>query len=245
MVKISKARTKFIKSLQLKKYRQLEQTFLVEGEKSVLETLNSDFIIQELYASLDFITRHEAALTDRPFVEVSASDLNAISSLKSNRDALALVTMKPNQSIQLDSGLNIAVDNLNDPGNFGTIIRIADWYGAKGIIASDTTAELYNPKVISASKGSFTRVPVEYCNLQEKLNRSSLPVFAADMRGEEVHSITFPNDLVLLMGNESHGISRELSEIVSQTITIPRYGGAESLNVGVATAVICDNIRRG
>ena len=244
MVKISKARTKFIKSLQIKKYRQLAQTFIVEGEKSVLEVLSSDYKKVELYATAEFADKFSEKIKDTPTHVISTGELSGISSFKSNSTALLLAEMKPNLAINPSLGIYLVLDKMNDPGNLGTVIRVADWYGIEGIIASEDTTDLYNPKVITATKGSFTRVPVYYADLAAYLSSCNTEVFAADMSGESVHTAVFPENFLLLMGNESHGISPDLKKYVTRTITIPSFGNAESLNVGVATAVICDNIRR-
>ncbi len=242
MVKLSKAHTKFIKSLQLKKYRQLEQTFLVEGEKSVLEVLNSDFEVREIIATARFIADHESSLAGMEVIE--ADSLSSVGTLKTNESAIALVRMKPNIVFSPKSGLTLLADDINDPGNFGTMLRIADWFGITNIVASKDTCELYNPKVISSSKGSFTRIKVCYADLEATIRSASLPVLAADMSGKNVHSFDFPTDCLLIMGNESHGISESLSPFITERLTIPSYGEAESLNVGVATAIIIDNYRR-
>ena len=242
MVKLSKTHTKFIKSLQLKKYRQSEQAFLVEGEKSVLEVLASDFEVSEVIVSPAFLEKHAGVVGS---VSCSvADDLSGLGTFKSNNQAIAVVRMKPNAPPDRLRGLILVSDGINDPGNLGTILRIADWYGISAIIASPDTCELYNPKVISASKGSFTRVPVYYAELPEFLAAHKMTVLAADMRGEDVHSLDFPENGFLILGSEAHGISPELESLVDKRVHIPSYGGAESLNVGVAAAIIIDNYRR-
>lgn len=244
---ISKNKLKFIKSLQIKKYRLLEQCFLVEGAKSVLEVMNSDFEIETLLLSNDFLSEHEHKVKTckAELIEVNENDLIAAGSFHSNRDALAVVKMKPNSPIVIKSDeFAIALDDIRDPGNLGTIIRIADWYGIDKIIASHESADYYNPKVITASMGSFTRVQVFYTDLSAFITQSEVPVFGAFMDGEDVHQFNFGAGGILLVGNEAHGISAQLEKVVTKKINIPRYGKAESLNAAVATAVICDNLRR-
>jgi TrmH family RNA methyltransferase len=136
------------------------------------------------------------------------------------------------------------LDDIRDPGNLGTILRIADWYGIRKLICSSSTADVYNPKVISASKGSFTRVEWYYCELNAYLKERSVPVYGAFLDGANVHTHGFEKSGYIVLGNEANGISFEVEQLVSQRITIPRFGGAESLNVGIATAIICDNLRR-
>lgn len=242
---ISKSTAKFIKSLQIKKYRKKEQSFLVEGKKSVLEVLSSDYEVKQLFVTEQFLLDHPALNKNITINETTANQLSAVGTLKNNDSALAVVSMKapvpvavsPNEWI-------IALDNINDPGNLGTILRIADWYGIKKIVASEETADFYNPKVIAASKGSFCRVQLHYVDLVSFLKDVQLPVYGAMMNGEDVHDCVFGESGILTMGNEATGISSEVSALIANHITIPRYGGAESLNVAMATAIICDNIKR-
>jgi TrmH family RNA methyltransferase len=133
---------------------------------------------------------------------------------------------------------------VRDPGNLGTIIRIADWYGIKKLIFSSHTAEFYNPKVIQSSMGSFTRVQFYYGYLIQAFQEWKLPVYGAFLEGESIHQLTNPAPGVLLLGNESQGISKEVEKWVSSKVTIPSFGNAESLNVAIATAIFCDNFKR-
>lgn len=245
---LSKARIKYIKSLQLKKYRKQEQCFIVEGEKSVLELLRSDFDVVQLLATAEFLNRNEKSVQafTGEVLEVSTHALAAASEYNTNEDALAIVRMKVNQkpAIKPDSFV-LMLDDLRDPGNLGTILRIADWYGIDTIIASEETAEVYNSKVIQSSMGSFTRVNIFYTNLAEFLSANSLPVWGAFLEGSNVHTVTFGKGGIVVIGNEARGISETVERFVTQRITIPKYGHAESLNAAIATAVICDNISRG
>ncbi|UII26638.1 RNA methyltransferase [Fulvivirga maritima] len=241
---ISKTTAKFIKSLQLKKYRKEEQSFLVEGKKSVQEVLQSDFEVTMLLATNDFI-KDTIIPEEIEIIEASEKDLEKIGTLKSNNQALAVVKMKEDKRFTMSSSeYVIALDDINDPGNLGTIIRIADWYGISKVLASPNTADFYNPKVISASKGSFARVDVWYKDLSEVLSDVEVPVYGALLDGENVHQVSFSKGGILLMGNEAHGISAEIEKMVTSKITIPAYGRAESLNVAMATAIICDNVKR-
>jgi TrmH family RNA methyltransferase len=180
---------------------------------------------------------------------VSADELSRVGTLESNNAAIAVVRTKENHPLLAESGeIVLVLDDVRDPGNLGTILRIADWYGIYKIICSRTTAEVYNPKVISASKGSFARVRWYYTDLVDYLqNRADQqPVYGAFLGGENIHSMPFGQEGgYLVMGNEANGIHSELIPVLTQKITIPRFGGAESLNVGIATAVILDNWRRG
>jgi TrmH family RNA methyltransferase len=138
----------------------------------------------------------------------------------------------------------LVLDDLRDPGNLGTIIRTADWYGIRNIIASEETADFYNPKTISATMGSFCRVNVFYTGLEGFLSKNKLPLFGAFMEGSDAHRVDFGTSGLLVIGNESNGISQAIGRFVQQRITIPRVGGAESLNAAIATGILLDNIFR-
>jgi RNA methyltransferase, TrmH family len=244
---ISRSWTKLIKSLQNKKYRKVHQLFLVEGAKSVQELLSSEYKIHMLFSTDEFF-RDNLRRIERngcPYQQVSAADLDNLGAFQTNNAALALVHTQPNRPLQLsDKEYALALDEIRDPGNLGTILRIADWYGIRKIICSETTADIYNPKVISASMGSFTRVETYYCSLENYLKTFPYPVYGAFLSGESVHSVAFAPAGLIVMGNESQGIRPQLEPFIRHKISIPRYGGAESLNVGIATAIICDNWRR-
>lgn len=243
---ISKAKSKFIKSLQVKKYRKQEQCFVVEGKKSVAELIRSDYETILLLATREFLSAPRSPLPGTTeVIEVESSDLAGLGEFQSNDGALAVAKMKAMVAVspEKDEWL-LAVDDIRDPGNMGTIIRTADWYGIRKVVASPQTAELYNPKVINASMGSFLRVTVYYTDLSDYLENLSVPVVGAFLDGEEIHGYAFGESGILVIGNESHGISGAVARRVGTRVTIPRFGEAESLNAGIATAVILDNIRR-
>jgi RNA methyltransferase, TrmH family len=245
---ISRSWNKLIKSLQNKKYRKIHQLFLVEGAKSVQELLESDYQATMLFSTEDFIREHIRLIQKQslPYQVIAPDELAGLGTFQTNNACLAVVRTKPNVPLQVQTGeYGLVLDDIKDPGNLGTILRIADWYGINKIICSETTADVYNPKVISASMGSFTRVQTYYCNLREYLSAISFPVYGAFLDGQPVHDIPFAATGLIVMGNESQGIHPELVPFIHQRIHIPRYGGAESLNVGIATAIICDNWRRG
>ncbi|ELR70910.1 RNA methyltransferase, TrmH family [Fulvivirga imtechensis AK7] len=241
---VSKTTAKFIKSLQLKKYRKQEQCFLVEGAKSVLEVLQSDFEVMLLVATQPFLDVY--SLGGKLEVHVAtAQQLSSLGTFKSNDAALAVVKMKEQEPFSFEQQeWCIALDDVNDPGNMGSILRIADWYGIYKVLASEQTADFYNPKTIAASKGSFCRVQAYYTSLKEVLTQYPQPVYGAFMEGEDIHKVQFGRGGMLVLGNEANGISLAISSLITKKITIPRYGKAESLNVAMATAVICDNIKR-
>jgi len=208
----------------------------------VLEVLDSDYNIIEIVCTQAFKSKYADKLAGTQLLE--SEDLATLGNFRSNDRAIAVVQTKPNEPFTYRGGLILALDDINDPGNLGTILRIADWYGISGVFASPDTCELYNPKVISASKGSFTRVPYYTGELAGLLPSLSIPVYAADMHGENLHTTEIPKDVCLIMGNEAHGISASLEALIDRRVHIPSRGRAESLNVGVATAVILDNYSR-
>jgi TrmH family RNA methyltransferase len=251
----TKGQASAIKSLQDKKYRQKTGLFLVEGEKSVVETLNSDFEIKTILATKDFYTKYSKIIKGKKIIceIVEQGEIEKVSTLETNDSALAIVKQKDTAILDLsaqagnkvaEDEIILALDNIRDPGNFGTIIRIADWYGIKKIVAAIGTVDFYNPKVISATKGSFTRVNVHYVDLSKYLAEVKSPILGAFMTGENAHKFNFPKNGILVMGNESNGISPEIEKLISKKITIPNFGGAESLNVAIATAVLLDNWKR-
>jgi len=244
---ISRASVKYIKSLQVKKYRIQEQRFIVEGAKSVLELLNSDFVTMWVGGSQDFIDQHEKKLHASGAEVVSASfeQLSSLGSFQSNDAALAVAQIKPNQPLSISEGeIALVLDSIRDPGNLGTIIRTADWYGVKNIIASEDTADFYNPKVLSASMGSFCRVAIQYVSLIDYLTAVRKPIYGTFLNGLDVHTLSFSNGGLIVIGNESHGISTEVERLVSQKITLPRYGKAESLNAAIAAGIVLDVVRQ-
>ena len=239
---------KLVKSLQVKKYRQLHQSFLVEGAKSVLELIDSAYEVRAVFATEAFLCQH---IRTRPGISfeyhaATGDELSRLGSFQTNNAAVAVAVPLPNAPLAVGTtGYALALDGIQDPGNVGTILRIADWYGITRVICSEDTADVYNPKVISASMGSFTRVRTYYCDLPGYLHgHAGTPCLGAFLEGDDVHRFAFPPSGILVMGNESKGVRPEVEALVTHKVHIPRYGGAESLNVGIATAVILDNVRR-
>lgn len=244
---LSKRLIKYFKSLQLKKYRHQEGKFIVEGAKGVVEVLQSGFKVEYLLVTADFKTSLSAALIERAreVIEVKETDLQSVGTFLSNNAAIAIVEMLPSKPLAMPVNEHVlALDDVRDPGNLGTIIRIADWYGIKQIVCSLESADFYNPKVINSSMGSFTRVEVEYADLEKVLAETQLPIYGALLEGENIYKSDLSKSGVILMGNESQGINKSLEPYITNSIHIPRRGGAESLNVAIATAVILDNFFR-
>ncbi len=240
---ISKATSKFINSLQLKKYRQEYRKFIVEGKKSIEELLKSNLKISELYISTE--ASQDFSINGIQAHVVSKKDLEKISSLKSNNFGLAVVAI-PSEELQplSNNQIYVALDNIQDPGNLGTIIRACDWYGVDTLICSKDTVDCYNPKVVGATMGGIFRVNVKYVNLREVLTTIKIPVYGAVLGGVNLHEKKSLDPGVLLMGNESKGLSDELRSLCTSKIQIPSYGHAESLNVAMATTILLDNFKR-
>lgn len=248
---ISTKWTKLIKSLHLKKYRKFEQQFFVEGEKAVLEVLASGWNIPALFATDNFLQQQQAALqAAKHSVQLvqacSATELVKVGTFSSNDAALAVVEMPQWPLFSSNScQWTLVLDNINDPGNLGSIIRIADWYGITHILCSPDTADCFNPKVIAAAKGSFLRVQLHYLPLAELLTTARTPVYGAYLGGDNVHQLKLAKaGGYIVLGNEANGISAAVGQHINHKITIPAFGGAESLNVGIAAAIICDNLLR-
>jgi len=240
---ISKNQQKFIRALGQKKQRKQLGKFLVQGEKNVLELLATDLRVEQIFATHEFIAAHKHTLNSFDVIESDEATLSKVSTLSSNNAAIAVVEIPKPETLP-ESGLIIALDGVSDPGNLGTIIRLADWYGVKHLVCSHDCADPYNPKTVSATMGSFGRVTISMTELADFLAQSNLPVYGAYLGGQSVHKTQFKQDAILLMGSESHGIRASAGEYVTDKITIPSFGQAESLNVAMATGIILDNVKR-
>jgi TrmH family RNA methyltransferase len=244
---ISKAKIKWAKSLQVKKYRQEEQCFIVQGTKGVQELLQSSFQVEWLAATEDILNGMSNQLLKKAkeVSTVSVKELEAMSSFQSNETVLAVARMKTMEVPRsTDKEYLLALDDIRDPGNLGTIIRTADWFGIHKIVASLQTADFYNPKTISATMGSFCRVEVAYTDLPKYLATCQVPIYGAFLQGRSVHLEKFGKSGVVVVGNESNGISEAVEKLIRNRIFIPGAGKAESLNAAIATGIILDNIFR-
>lgn len=240
---ISKNQLKLLRALAQKKYRKQHNCYLVQGEKNILELFTANVPVKQLFASPVFIAAHNDKILADDIVEADEESLSKASTLVSNNAAIAIVTMPEPSSIDT-SGLVLALDGVSDPGNLGTIIRVADWYGLKQIVVSQDCTDHFNPKVISATMGSFVRVNVIRTDLAAFLADYDGDIYGAYLGGQSVHETQFAKKGVLVMGSESHGIREQVAPYINQKITIPAFGGAESLNVAMATGIILDNIKR-
>ena len=231
---ITKNQIKFIKSLSLKKNRQKEQLFIAEGEKIVAELLNSNFEFHEIFATNEWILKN----TDVRAIKVNNSELDRISNLKSANNVLAIVKIKQD-NLSITDGLTLVLDDINDPGNLGTIIRMCDWFGVKQLVCSKSTVDCFNPKVVQSAMGSLFRVSIIYTDLDGYLSNIDTPIYGAFMDGENVRGIKFPKNAHLIMGNEANGISEEIDNLITDKVAIKNIGNsAESLNVAVATSIL-------
>lgn len=233
---LSKNELKYIQSLCHKKQRQESGLFIAEGPKLVGELLESDYTVSKLYAVADWERPAQAKMEA---VIVTEDELMKISAQQHPNQVLAVVEQKhPATAPVLANRLTLVLDGIQDPGNFGTIIRIADWFGITQVIAGEDTVELYNPKVIQGTMGSFMRVNVWYRPLQPFLATVTVPVYGALLKGADLYRQPPVTEGVLVIGNESKGIRAELLSFITNPVTIPRIGGAESLNAAVATGIL-------
>lgn len=251
---ISKSTIKLIKSLALKKNRKKENLFLVEGDKNVAEVLISDYNVEKLYATESFLSENiklckKANIT----FEVEKNEIRKASLLQNPQNCLAICTIPKKRLFPelLTNNISIYLDDIQDPGNLGTIIRICDWFNIEYLFFSLKTADLYNPKVIQASMGSFSRVKVwsTSFDMVEKIAiKSEAAIFGAFLDGKNIYGETLPKKAIIVVGNEGNGIQKEIERKVANKIKIPAFSNknnsAESLNVSVATAIICSEFKR-
>ena len=229
---ITKNQIKFIKSLSLKKNRIKEQLFIAEGEKVVSELLRSDFEIKNIYATKEW------KVSNDNITQISNAELQRISNLKSPNKVLAVVQFKNHKIIKHDR-ITLVLDEINDPGNLGTIIRMCDWFGVKQIICSKNTVDIFNPKVVQSAMGSAFRVQVNYIDLENYLSKINTPIYGTFMDGKNLKEVKLAKSAHLVMGNEANGISNQINKLITDKVAIKNIGkSAESLNVAVATSIL-------
>ncbi|MBT8256948.1 MAG: RNA methyltransferase [Bacteroidia bacterium] len=238
---LSKSQLKLINSLKHKKYRSSHKLFIAEGRKSILELIKSGVSLVHLYT-----TTLEIVVPDDKRNTITSKEMNKISAMKTPPDALAL--FKIPEPVPIDhSGLIVALDAVNDPGNLGTIIRLCDWFGVRDLVCSSDTVDCYNPKVVQATMGSIARVNITYTSLDSFIKNSGMESYGAVMNGANIYSTDLPSSGILVFGSESHGISEELNSKLGKKLTIPRFGDdqqTESLNVANAVAIFLSEFRR-
>ncbi len=247
---ISKNKIKQIKSLSQKKYRAKNNLFLAEGNKLVTEVAKSGIEIEFLAATEEFMASLGSfKVQGNEIVIVTHKEIKKVSLLKNPQQALALCHI-PQQEFSIDKiqhSLALYLDNVQDPGNLGTIIRIADWFGIETVCASSGTADIYNPKAVQATMGAFCRVQVNYIEPEvffTEVKQMGIPVFGAYLDGENIYNQDLPRSGIIIMGSEGHGISKKIEPFITQKLHIPGYQTSESLNVSIATAIICSEFRR-
>lgn len=238
---LSKREIKDIQSLSHKKFREALKLFVAEGPKIVSELIALiPTQVEKLYAVSDWIRSNETILHNVAVVEISEAELERISQLQTPNKVVAVIKQFPSE--KPSSSFVLYLDAVQDPGNFGTIIRIADWFGIKDVVCTEGCADLYNPKVVQSTMASMARVNVFYDEEQQWLKQQKLPVYAATLNGAILTEQKKISEGVLVIGNESKGISNEVLKYANRQITIPKKGEAESLNAAVATGIILSHL---
>ncbi len=239
---ISTNKIKQIKLLHQKKYRQQNKQFVVEGYKIVSDVVNSEYNIDEIYVTSAF-----KETIDFDTILISAKEMQRISGLKTPNNILAVVNIpEPKQKFDSSNKLILCLDSIQDPGNFGTIIRTANWFGINTIVCSPDTVELYNQKVLQSTMGAFVETQIFYTNLEEFLSNYKGNIYGTFLEGENIYKQNLRQEACIIMGNEGKGINEKISKYVTHKLYIPSAGKvkAESLNVSTATAVILSEFRR-
>lgn len=247
---LSKNKIKYIRSLEQKKKRKEDKVFLAEGPK-LIEELLPCFRCEILIATSDWLNKN-SGISAKEVIEVSSDELHKASFLKTPQQVLGVFS-QPEYELNIHdikTSLSIALDDVQDPGNLGTIIRLADWFGIENIICSPNSADVYNPKVIQATMGGIARVKVHYSSLTVLLGKvnNDLPVYGTFLEGNNIYEQNLSKNGIIIMGNEGNGISKELEEKINRKLYIPNYptdrDTSESLNVAIATAIVCAEFRR-
>ncbi|MBC8296080.1 MAG: RNA methyltransferase [Pelagibacterales bacterium] len=237
---ITKNEIKFVRSLKIKKNRIESDQFIVEGEKIVDELIDSSLELVKVYSTS---SKYES-LGDL-YVKISKTNLLQISNLKTPNKVVAIFRIPKPNKIDFTSQI-VALDNISDPGNLGTIIRLCDWFGIKDLLCNTETVDCYNPKVVQASMGSISRVNISYLDFKKLFIEKKLNLVAADLKGESMNKFSFQENQIVVFGNESLGLSPEIKEIIKNRVTIPRYNSnydIESINVANSVAIILAELK--
>ena len=235
---ISKNQIKFVRQLEQKKYRKKEGLFVAEGPKVVGDLLRAGFKAHTIFATSEWESQGQT------FQEVSDEELRRVSFLQHPQRVLALFFI-PTESVPSVSSLSLALDDVQDPGNLGTIIRIADWFGIDTIYCSENTADAWSPKVVQATMASIARVNIIYTDLQELISKAQVPVYGTLLDGQDIYTQELSKEGIIVMGNEGNGISAPIRKLINRRLLIPQFHeGPESLNVAIATAITCSEFRR-
>ena len=251
---LSHNQVKYINSLKIKKYRQLHNVFIVEGEKGVSELLKSSLTLVKLFALSEWLHKNSIYLNQKniEWQEITENELKKVSDLVTPNLVLAVAELPEMELLPSNDlfGMTLVLDGIRDPGNMGTILRTADWFGIRTIICSSDSVDAFNPKVVQATMGSFARVSIFYTDLQEYFKNiaTDIPVYGAMLEGPDITQKTFTRPGIILIGSESHGISQQLIPFVNEPLHIPRISfqesenQAESLNASIANGIICYEI---
>lgn len=245
---IGQTKKKYLNSLLNKKYRQLHKVFRAEGDKIVLELLNSEISVVEVFALPKWLERNTDKIGDSKIFSLTSAELKKISSLQTPPEVIVVAEL-PEYFIDMNeigSGYCLAFDFIQDPGNLGTIIRTADWFGIRNIVCSIGSVDAFSPKVVQASMGSIAGVKVHYVDLETFIKETKNVVFGTFMDGAKVNKVIFPKNSLVVFGNEGRGISEEIASIIPNRITITgdSHASAESLNVSIASAIVCNTLKK-
>jgi len=248
---LTKAKVKFIQGLQTKRHRDEAGLFVAEGDKVVHDLLASELEVAELYCSQTWAQEYEMLLTNRNVIPqvVPEHDLGRITNMTTATEVLAVVRTPHHDPLAMLSSesLTIALDRTQDPGNVGTIIRTAEWFGFKGVLCSHACADPFGPKAVQAAMGALFRLPVSSCDLQEVLSKSSVPVIVASLNGDSLYDSILPIEGVVVIGNESQGVSQEITAMAARQLMIPSAHAQQpgaGLNAAVAAAIVCAEFAR-
>ncbi|MGO1244799.1 MAG: TrmH family RNA methyltransferase [Sphingobacterium sp.] len=244
---LSKAQISLITSLHHKKFRKQHGLFVVEGIKSVSEFISSSYQIHCVYATPDARTKMSNLPQNLKCIDITDKEFHKITSLSSPQGVLALVKTPPIEDFDwnnLENTHSIVLDDIQDPGNLGTIIRTAEWFGIKTIVCSNGTVDAFNPKVVQATMGSLARVNIHYTDLNSFIDKSNITTFGAVLSGRSIYQTDFGSSGLIILGNEGNGINETIKSNIDHAVTIPRIGDAESLNVAVATTIFCSELAR-
>ena len=244
---LSKSQLSFIKSLHQKKFRKEHRLFIVEGIKSVTEFIHSDYLVTEVYCTENAMPKLANLSQKIKLHQVNPTDLSRISTLSTPQNVLALVQFpvaKDIETSELIGSFTLALDGVQDPGNLGTIIRTADWFGIGQIVCSEDCVEAYNPKVVQATMGSLSRIKITYTDLPALLRKTRVAIFGAMLNGKPITKTDFGTEGIIVLGSEGNGISDAVIKEIQHKVTIPGLGKAESLNVAVSASLFCYEARR-
>lgn len=253
---VTKKQLQFVNSLKQKKYREEYQLFIAEGAKIVPELLNSEIEVQQVFATKEFLAKTNIDKGIECF-EVKHDELERISAQTTPNEVLAVCKTPTYVFVEssLKGKLTLVLDDIKDPGNLGTIIRIADWFGIETILCSNESADAYSPKVVQATMGSIARIKIHYIDIvtlfKDIEKNNELPIYGALLEGEDIYKEKLSGEGLIVIGNESRGISDLVKPFISKKLTIPSFshyksakGEAESLNAAIATAILCSEFRR-